>query len=424
MISYHYTKNWRALLLALPLLLGSLTGQASEYNISFGPLAEGSSTLVSPNGVTMWTYTTSGTVSNLGYSADKDALSFFLSPSSVAQSSLTLTSSHAFTGKIMGIVVQCNDASGLILKAYAGQTELGELVYDGQKTFDYRISQLSYTMQSEPLSLKFIAGSGETSGVSVSGLRRVTVYIDDAVAPLHNDVLVSFDPADLSSAVLSNYSYKGILFTLNESNADGFEDEEGEGVIYIGSLLTDAAVDGVNKAVDDHSYSPGDGGYATDFAGGITLMVGKGKGVIKIEAENEADYAYHVKIGDKAPVEVSSTTRQWLEVPYQVDKDTYVYIYMVQKTSAVRASTRIGRRGRAYGKIYYAKCAIAPPVPGDATGNGLVDWNDVKAIVDYIMGMPPAGFNMALANVNGDSVVNAADLVEVIQIVKEHTTAE
>ena len=372
----------------------------------------------------MWTYSDTGTVGNFGYSEDADALYFYLSPSDVAESSLTLTSAQTFSGTIKSVSVTCDNAYGLELKAYVGQTELGELVYN-QKTMDYGLTQLSYGMLSEPLSLKFIASpQSATNGASVSGLRSVTVYIDDAVVPLENDKTVAFDPSELSSADLSNYSYRGILFTLDGSNDDGFEDEDGEGVIYIGSLLTDAAVDNVNNAVKNHSYSPGDGGYAIDFAGGITMMVSKGKGFIKIEAENESDFAFHVKVGDNAPVQISSTTRKWLSVPYDVNEDTYVYIYMVEKTSAVRAGTRIGRRATAHGKIYYAKCTGSVDLPGDVNGNGIVDLNDVNAIVDYIMGTPPVVFNLTLADVNGDGTVNVADLVKVIQIVKEHTIAE
>jgi hypothetical protein len=40
------------------------------------------------------------------------------------------------------------------------------------------------------------------------------------------------------------------------------------------------------------------------------------------------------------------------------------------------------------------------------------------------MGTPPVVFNLTLADVNGDGTVNVADLVKVIQIVKEHTIAE
>ena len=279
---FHYSKNWRALLLALPLLMGSLTGYATEYTIKFYAPSQDSNTLKNEDGKTVWTYSTTGTVGNFSYTDDEpQGLYFYLNPSSAALNSLTLTSVQTFSGPIKSIRVACADAYGMEIKAYAGQTELGELVYN-QKTMDYGLTQLSYGMLSEPLSLKFTASPQAENGGSVSGLSSVKVYIDDTVLPLPDGRAVTFDPSELSTAVLSNYSYKGILFTLNESNNDGFAYEDGEGIIYLESVLTDAAVDGLNNAVRNHSYSPGEPGYAIDFAGGITMMVSKGKGFIKI----------------------------------------------------------------------------------------------------------------------------------------------
>ena len=418
---YHYSKNWRALLLALPLLMGSLTGYATEYTIKFYAPSQDSNTLKNEDGKTVWTYSTTGTVGNFSYTDDEpQGLYFYLNPSSAALNSLTLTSVQTFSGPIKSIRVACADAYGMEIKAYAGQTELGELVYN-QKTMDYGLTQLSYGMLSEPLSLKFTASPQAENGGSVSGLSSVKVYIDDTVLPLPDGRAVTFDPSELSTAVLSNYSYKGILFTLNESNNDGFAYEDGEGIIYLESVLTDAAVDGLNNAVRNHSYSPGEPGYAIDFAGGITMMVSKGKGFIKIEAENESAFAYHIKVGDNAPVQLSSTTRKWLAVPYDVNQDTYVYIYMVQKTSGSRAGTRIGRRATAHGKIYSAKSVSTGGsfVLGDADGSGKVDLKDVKAIANDIMGTPPAGFNKVQADVNGDEIVDVADLVEVVHILEK-----
>ena len=55
---------------------------------------------------------------------------------------------------------------------------------------------------------------------------------------------------------------------------------------------------------------------------------------------------------------------------------------------------------------------------GDADGNGVVDANDVKIVVDYIMGKNPANFVFANANMNGDNVVDAADLVLLLSMLK------
>ena len=448
MSNYHYSKNWRAFMLALPLMLSSLTGLASNYNIDFGYPEADRNVLKDVTGADLWTYSTEGVVSNLSYSENLGGLCFYLEKSDNGNGSLSLTTVKNFSGKFQGMNLFCDNVDRLVVKLYAGQRELGEMEFNGKV---YEISSLdNVLLMNEPITLKFtiaentidfgqnqqisnweINNNGKNNnlvltngGVQVSGLSSVEIAVDDSVVPLEMDKTVAFDPSELSSADLSNYSYRGILFTLNESNGDGFENEEGEGVIYIGSVLTDAAVDGVNNAVKNHSYSPGDPGYAIDFAGGITMMVSKGKGFIKIEAENESDFAFHVKVGDNAPVQISSTTRKWLSVPYDVNEDTYVYIYMVEKASAVRAGTRIGRRATAHGKIYYAKCTGSVDLPGDVNGNGIVDLNDVNAIVDYIMGTPPVVFNLTLADVNGDGTVNVADLVKVIQIVKEHTIAE
>ena len=448
MSNYHYSKNWRAFMLALPLMLSSLTGLASNYNIDFGYPEADRNVLKDVTGADLWTYSTEGVVSNLSYSENLGGLCFYLEKSDNGNGSLSLTTVKNFSGKFQGMNLFCDNVDRLVVKLYAGQRELGEMEFNGKV---YEISGLdNVLLMNEPITLKFtiaentidfgqnqqisnweINNNGKNNnlvltngGVQVSGLSSVEIAVDDSVVPLEMDKTVAFDPSELSSADLSNYSYRGILFTLNESNGDGFENEEGEGVIYIGSLLTDAAVAGLNNAVKNHNYSPGDFSYAYDFAGGITMMVSKGKGFIKIEAENESDFAFHVKVGDNAPVQISSTTRKWLSVPYDVNEDTYVYIYMVEKASAVRAGTRIGRRATAHGKIYYAKCTGSVDLPGDVNGNGIVDLNDVNAIVNYIMGTPPVVFNLALADVNGDGTVNVADLVKVIQIVKEHTIAE
>ena len=399
----------KACLTALLMLVCSLSGRASTYDIEMGGPAQGSNRLLNQNGAAVWTYATSGDVGNLSYSADANVLSFYLSPSTVAENSLTLTSVQSFSGKLGSIIVSTSQHSGLIIKAYVGQTELGELTYN-EKTEEYDILQLSHNMLSEQITLKFMASPNAPNGVEVSDLSKVSLSISDAVVPLSNGDEVTFIPSLLMTANLSNYSYRGILFTLNEAGGDGFENEDGG--IYLESTLTDARVAALNTAVANDSYAPGDDGYAVDFAGGITMMVAKGKGTIKIEAATEPAYAYHVKIGNNAPVEVASTTRQWLEIPYAVSQDTYVYIYLVSKAAvresgdSGRAGTRIGRREKAHGVVYSVKCACAPMAVAD-----------VHTIADYIMGRNPAGFIKGQADVTGDGRIDVADLVKVIQMV-------
>ena len=395
-----------AWLLALPMMMWSLAGQA--YNIGFGPLEQSNTEKMvkSPDGtgLTLWTYVENGSVGNLNYSQDANELNFYMPASSNAVNSLSLTTFQTFSGMLKGITVSCSEAYGLTIKAYVGQQELGELTYN--QKIGYVSSNLSHAVLSQPVTLEFIASSQAANGVNVS-LKNVSIDVDESVAPLEDDKPVTFAASELSGKDLSKYSYQGVLFTLNKENGDGFEAEDNG--IYIGSVQTDAAVAEIVS-----NYSPGDPGYAIDFTGGITLLVPKGKGYISIEAQNESTHAFHVKIGGAAPVEVSSLERDWLEVPYDVEDDTYIYIYMVQKASG----TRIGRRATAHGVIYKVKCASAPTlVPGDANGSGGVDKDDVQMIADYILGKNPAGFKKAQANVDGEGDVTVVDLVKVIGII-------
>ena len=55
---------------------------------------------------------------------------------------------------------------------------------------------------------------------------------------------------------------------------------------------------------------------------------------------------------------------------------------------------------------------------GDVNGDGFVDADDVRLTADYIMGKNPPGFVFANANINGDSKVDAADLVLLVNMVK------
>ena len=55
---------------------------------------------------------------------------------------------------------------------------------------------------------------------------------------------------------------------------------------------------------------------------------------------------------------------------------------------------------------------------GDANNDGKVDVDDIDAIIRYIMEGDDEGFNFKNADVNGDEKINAADIVEVVKIIK------
>lgn len=53
-------------------------------------------------------------------------------------------------------------------------------------------------------------------------------------------------------------------------------------------------------------------------------------------------------------------------------------------------------------------------ISGDANGDNVVNAADIVEVVNYIMGSPSASFDEKAADVNGDGVVNAADIVLIV----------
>ena len=56
-------------------------------------------------------------------------------------------------------------------------------------------------------------------------------------------------------------------------------------------------------------------------------------------------------------------------------------------------------------------------LPGDPNGDGMVNALDIVIIVNFIFGETPEEFIFDNADVNGDGVVNALDVVVIINLI-------
>ena len=77
-----------------------------------------------------------------------------------------------------------------------------------------------------------------------------------------------------------------------------------------------------------------------------------------------------------------------------------------------------------YFKYWAKECdfpTIKEMISGDANGDGFVNMTDINAIKDYIITGKTNSFYFNNANVNGDNDVNAADIVIVLNIIKNKT---
>ena len=94
---------------------------------------------------------------------------------------------------------------------------------------------------------------------------------------------------------------------------------------------------------------PGSADVKENFTG-IILKVAKGKGVIKVNVKTSGDAQLVVQVGNGTPMIASKTEQGDVEGSYDVEEDTYVYIYAILGSSAARA-TRASSDGevRIYG---------------------------------------------------------------------------
>ena len=76
--------------------------------------------------------------------------------------------------------------------------------------------------------------------------------------------------------------------------------------------------------------------------------------------------------------------------------------------------SKVGGTGVSYAEMSFPITVKEPPMKGDANGDGIVNATDIVEIVNFIMGHPSDKFNEDAADANEDGVVNAADMVVIV----------
>ena len=64
-----------------------------------------------------------------------------------------------------------------------------------------------------------------------------------------------------------------------------------------------------------------------------------------------------------------------------------------------------------------AKLTIFNYIPGDISGDGIVDVSDYIGVANHILGNTPAGFNARAADVNNDNVIDVSDYIGIANII-------
>lgn len=164
----------------------------------------------------------------------------------------------------------------------------------------------------------------------------------------------------------------------NTSGADGIEDAMGYNIyrIHKNYRYEDAIDEFGNKIWDDEA----DDWQKTEIIENDTIRINPY--VIDVEATSYTDNAVQAGEG-------------------------YYYYYKLQGTNL-----------KEYGMSNVVWTTVGNTVKGDFDGNKKVDLNDVGIVVDFILGQKN-GYQIADLDMNNDGKVDAADIVEVVKIIKQ-----
>lgn len=247
--------------------------------------------------------------------------------------SLTITTYENIPGKV---VLETSHADGVI----SGFSSL-------------TIDDKSYTYLLDPAEGKYEGGKLVTS----LGAVATTATIGQYLKPLVDGQTVTFPPGKFAIDNFTNMVIDDILYTM-VLRADGSDEDDDfydpvESAIVLNNLNSTSGVTMLIDNVEKSMLIPGSAEYALQFKGGITFMVPSGEGTITLNVKTEPGYKLMLMIGKSEPKEISQNEGGDVQFTYNVEKATYVCVYLVQ--SAGTRGTRIGKRDRHHGTIYSIK---------------------------------------------------------------------
>lgn len=247
--------------------------------------------------------------------------------------SLTITTYENIPGSV---VLETSNANGVI----SGFSSL-------------TIDDKSYTYLLDPAEGKYEGGKL----VTADGAVAMTATIGQYLKPLVDGQTVTFPPGKFGIDDFTNKVIDDILFTM-VLRPDGSDEDDDfydpvESAIVLNNLNSTSGVTMLIDNVEKDGLIPGSNEYALQFKGGITFMVPNGEGTITLNVKTEPGYKLMLMIGKSEPKEISQNERGDVQFEYNVEKATYVCVYLVQ--AAGTRGTRIGKRDRHHGSIYSIK---------------------------------------------------------------------
>ena len=250
----------------------------------------------------------------------------------------------------------------------------------------------------------------------------------------------------------------GISYTLGNVNSpdsgDGIiTDDNNEKCIVLNNPSSD---DDVRDAVNH--LTPGTTEFF-DKVKGMTMMLSAGKGYVDVEYMSDDEETNRLKafIGsddehsnpfELKRIEKKADGKIKARLAYDIEKPRLAALYYSNLAHFSRGVHKGGKKSVTHIRVY--SVTITPstvkqsnsvkdaagegnygakdpnednvvdimPVEGDVNGDFVVDGDDVRDVVNYIMGIKGKNFDEEAADVNNDNVVNIADIIKIINLMK------
>ena len=174
------------------------------------------------------------------------------------------------------------------------------------------------TSASEPGTYEIVASGAEAENYDITYVKGTLTISAVEVEPVTETGTTTFSEDVNENTDLSNTIIDNTYYTMNAENGDGYDATEQ--AIVLNSTTTTEQMNAVQEA------KVGDATMQANY-NGIIFEVPAGNGTITVEVKTIGSHVLNVQIGKAEPSKITKSERGTADVPYNVTKPTYVYLY-------------------------------------------------------------------------------------------------
>ena len=278
-------------------------------------------------------------------------------------------------------------------------TAKATLPYDCEKAFDDQAANATLYVPSNGLKDIYQSTPGWNKfGTVVGGSGDITVFANDT-----NELFFRVNGTN-SVALIAISSKDGGKVEIPDQVKHGGKTYT---VTEIGSGEEKEAIEGVDGVVRHFDYSLFEMYGPTYYNKGVTEVI------IPSTVKGIGNSAFYWQNLQNKLTSVTSL----VEEPFEIG--IFCFYWGLTATLYVPAGTKALYMQTTGWEIFERIEELGTVKPGDANGDGNVNLNDVETVADFITTGNGKGFFFTNADMNNDETINAVDLVEIINNIKQ-----